>query len=155
MVARNVGKRTDPVDTDTSTLQARLRGAGLRSTGPRLLVLQKLTGRPSPVSHGELCEEMKRDGLDRATIYRNLTDLTEAGIVTRVDLGDHVWRFELRIRDEVHTAAHPHFVCSDCGTVSCLTDSAVKIVRGKRAPRSLGSKHVAVQITAKCDDCLD
>lgn len=150
-----MGKRQDGEDTGTSTLQARLRGAGLRSTGPRILVLRQLTGRASPVSHGELCEEMKRDGLDRATIYRNLTDLTDAGIVTRVDLGDHVWRFELRTRDEGHTSAHPHFVCSDCGSISCLTDSAVKIVRGKRAPRSLGGKHVAVQITAKCDDCLE
>lgn len=136
-------------------MQSKLREAGLRSTSPRLAVLRQLTGRAAPVSHGELCEEMKRDGLDRATIYRNLTDLTDVGIVSRVDLGDHVWRFELKTNDESHAGSHPHFVCSECGAVSCLVDTTVKVSRGKRAPRSLGGKHLAVQITAKCDSCAD
>ena len=33
---------------------------------------------------------------DPATIYRNLTDLSEAGLARRTDVGDHVWRFEAR-----------------------------------------------------------
>ena len=74
--------------------------------------------------------------------------------MSRIDLGDHVWRFELKGKDGGHADAHPHFVCTDCGTVSCLTDVDVRIVRGKRAPRSLATKNVAIQITAKCDACL-
>jgi Fur family ferric uptake transcriptional regulator len=140
-------------DRRLASLQARLREAGLRSTGPRIAVLGNLTGRASPVSHAELCQELQKDGLDRATIYRNLIDLADVGIVSRVDLGDHVWRFELKSKDSNHEGSHPHFVCSDCGTVSCLTDSAVRIVRGKRAPKSLATKKVAIQITAKCDAC--
>jgi Fur family transcriptional regulator, ferric uptake regulator len=147
-----VAKRADRSTVDA--LQKRLRDAGLRSTGPRLAVLRHLMGQTSPVSHAELCVELKTDGLDRATIYRNLIDLADVGIVSRVDLGDHVWRFELKSKDGAHDGSHPHFVCSDCGTVSCLTDSFVRITRGKRAPRSLATKNVAIQITAKCDACL-
>lgn len=132
---------------------ALLRGAGLRSTDSRVAVLQHLASELSPVSHADLFRALEKDGFDRATLYRNLIDLAEAGLLTRTDLGDHVWRFELKKRDGDHVASHPHFVCSDCGTVSCLPDVAVRIVRGKRAPKSLATKNVAVQITALCDDC--
>ena len=148
-----MGKRADR-NSRTDLLQARLREAGLRSTGPRISVLRQLTGQAAPVSHAELCQELKADGLDRATIYRNLIDLAEVGIVSRVDLGDHVWRFELTSKGGDHQGSHPHFVCSDCGMVSCLTDSVVRIVRGKRAPRSLATRSVTVQITGKCDACV-
>lgn len=138
----------------SSELQERLRDAGLRSTGPRIAVLRHLMDQATPVSHAELCHELKNEGLDRATLYRNLIDLADVGIVSRVDLGDHVWRFEVKSRDGAHEGSHPHFVCSECGIVSCLTDSAVRITRGKRAPKSLATKNVAIQITAKCDACV-
>ena len=58
-------------------------------------------------------------GFDKATVFRNLSDLTDAELVSRTELGDHVWRFE--IRDPSHDrSSHPHFVCVDCGTVSCM-----------------------------------
>lgn len=132
---------------------ALLRAAGLRSTDARVAVLHHLASEAAPVSHADLFRALEKDGFDRATLYRNLIDLAEAGLLTRTDLGDHVWRFELKKREGDHVASHPHFVCSDCGTVSCLPDVAVRIVRGKRAPKSLATKNVAVQITALCDDC--
>lgn len=150
-----MAKTTDTTrGVDLDALQARLREAGLRSTSPRIAVLRHLMAAKAPVSHAELCSELKKHRIDRATIYRNLIDLADVGLVSRVDLGDHVWRFELKARGGDHEGSHPHFVCTDCGTVSCLTDVAVRIVGGKRAPRSLATKNVAIQITAKCDACL-
>lgn len=148
-------KRTDATRApELDLLQARLREAGLRSTTPRVAVLRELMATRAPVSHAELCTALKKHHLDRATLYRNLIDLAEVGIVKRVDLGDHVWRFEIKAKDGGHADAHPHFVCTDCGAVSCLTDVDVRIIRGKHAPKSLASKNVAIQITAKCDACL-
>jgi Fur family ferric uptake transcriptional regulator len=150
-----VAKRTDANDEPgLDLLQTRLREAGLRSTAPRIAVLRHLMTTKAPVSHAELCGELKKHHLDRATIYRNLIDLADVGIVSRVDLGDHVWRFEVKAKDGGHADAHPHFVCTDCGVVSCLTDVDVRIIRGKRAPRALATKNVAIQISAKCDACL-
>ncbi len=135
-------------------LQALLRTSGLRSTQPRIAVLQRLHEATAPQSHGELVELLAHDGYDRATIYRNLTDLADAGIVTRSDLGDHVWRFSLQkgVAGARHEGHHPHFVCSDCGTIACLEGVSLH-VEGSTVPKSVGRLNVEIQLTGLCDDC--
>ena len=96
-----------------------LRAAGLRSTPARIAVLIALQKGNKPQTHAELSERLVPLGFDKATVFRNLTDLTDVDLVSRTELGDHVWRFE--IRDPNHDrSSHPHFVCVDCGTVSCM-----------------------------------
>ena len=107
---------------------------GLRSTAPRIAVLRRLLVATTPVSHGELVDTLAEEGMDRTTVYRNLVDLTEAGLVQRTDLGDHVWRFELK-RGDGESVRHPHFTCTDCGAVSCLPEVTVS-VKPARACRS-------------------
>jgi Fur family ferric uptake transcriptional regulator len=108
----------------------------------------------TPVSHPELFEALAQQGFDRATLYRNLVDLAEAGIVRRTDLGDHVWRYEMRSSEDGHVIEHPHFVCTDCGEVACLPGVDVKIVSsGNETPRSVRSHKVAVQLSGRCNQC--
>ena len=38
-----------------------------------------------------------------------------------MELGDHVWRFELRRDADDHEGDHTHFLCVNCGGVSCVT----------------------------------
>jgi Fur family ferric uptake transcriptional regulator len=134
-------------------LKATLRGAGLRSTAPRIAVLKRLIGASTPVSHGELVDTLSDEGMDRTTVYRNLLDLTEAGLVQRTDLGDHVWRFELK-RLEDAGVRHPHFTCTDCGAVSCLPEVSLSVKPGKGVPRSLRKgRGVEIQLRGKCDAC--
>lgn len=123
--------------TDTDAARKRIRGAGLRCTAARLAVLGHLQGVPAPRTHAEVSAALAGRGFDRATIYRNLTELTEARLLSRVDLGDHVWRFEIRHAhdEEPGNGGHPHFVCTACGEVSCLDDVRVAITphAGRRA----------------------
>lgn len=133
-------------------LKSTLRGVGLRSTAPRIAVLKRLMGATTPVSHGELVDTLADEGMDRTTVYRNLVDLTEAGLVQRTDLGDHVWRFELK-RGGEDTIKHPHFTCTDCGTVACLPEVSLSVKPGKGVPRSLSKQRVEIQLRGKCDDC--
>ncbi len=130
-----------------------LREAGLRTTRPRLRVLEQLGRASTPISHGELVEELEQQGMDRTTVYRNLLDLTDAGLVRRSDLGDHVWRFELKRGDAEREPEHPHFTCTDCGTVECLPEVTVQVARGQRAPKSIVRRQVEVQLRGLCDDC--
>ena len=98
--------------------------AGMRTTAARLAVIRRLQGARSPVSHAEVAENLVPLGFDKATIFRNLTDLVDAGLVSRTELGDHVWRFELR-NPKHPEGHHPHFVCVDCGMVTCIHDGDI------------------------------
>ena len=133
-------------------LKSTIRGVGLRSTAPRVAVLKRLIVATTPVSHGELVETLAAEGMDRTTVYRNLVDLTEAGLVRRTDLGDHVWRFELK-RGEGESVRHPHFTCTDCGSVVCLPEVTLSVKAGKGVPKSLSKQKVEIQLRGKCDDC--
>ena len=133
-------------------LRSTIRGVGLRSTAPRIAVLRRLLVATTPISHGELVDTLAEEGMDRTTVYRNLVDLTEAGLVQRTDLGDHVWRFELK-RGEGESMRHPHFTCIDCGVVSCLPEVTLSVKTGKGVPRSLSRQKVEIQLRGKCDDC--
>jgi Fur family ferric uptake transcriptional regulator len=123
---------------------------GIRVTAQRIVILRELARARVPVSHAELTERLAGPTLDRATIYRNLIGLHEAGMLVRTQLGDNIWRYELPHARSPDHGAHPHFVCVDCGDVACLPESAVAI-RGQFA-----GKHVTeVQLRGHCTECRD
>ena len=138
---------------DLAALAGTLRAAGLRRTGPRVAVLARLSAAESPMTHAALADELAHLGFDRATIYRNLIDLSDAGLVSRTDLGDHVWRFELKGSTGKHANVHPHLVCSECAEVSCLTDVEVKIVPVRGSVTRLRARNCEVQLRGVCDRC--
>src|SRR5688572_24016478 len=140
--------------TSLDDLRSRIRNVGLRATAPRIAVLRSLLNVATPQSHAEVVERLAPEGWDRATIYRNLTDLTEAGLVRRTDLGDHVWRFDLRVQQKGHAESdHPHFMCDECGGVLCLPDESVELKPARGAPRALQRNRVQIQIRGRCDRC--
>jgi Fur family ferric uptake transcriptional regulator len=144
-------KNTNSVET----LREQIRATGLRVTAPRVAVLQRVLQALSPVTHGEIAEALSPQGWDRATIYRNLIDLTDAGILRRTDVGDHVWRFEVKADDSVAHVdkTHPHFVCDECGDVQCLPEEIVELHASRSAPKSLRGRDVEIQLKGRCDRC--
>lgn len=132
-------------------LRTALRTRGLRATPSRIAVLELLRGEDAPVSHGEVADRLASQPWDRATIYRNLTDLAESGLARRTDVGDHVWRFEALTAE--HDIAHPHFVCTECGTVECLPEIELSVRRAK-APRAVRQRQVEVHVRGLCDACI-
>lgn len=103
----------------------------------------------SPLSHGDVADRLASQTWDRATIYRNLVDLAEAGLLRRTDVGDHVWRFEALGTD--HDTSHPHFVCTECGSVECLPD--LEVTTRKKSPRALKLRQIEVHVRGLCDAC--
>src|SRR5262245_1161177 len=113
-----------------------------------------MIGWAGPLTHGDVCDRLEDAGFDRATVWRNLADLTEAGLVRRTDLGDHLWRFELATKVEHPVPeAHPHFVCTECGNVACLPEGAVTLNPVKGAPRAIADGAVEVQVRGTCNAC--
>jgi Fur family ferric uptake transcriptional regulator len=130
-----------------------IRDAGLRSTGPRVAVLEHLQTTKVPLSHGELVEALAGHGYDAATIYRNLIDLTRAGLLSRINLGDNVWRFELRGPNKALHPEHPHFVCTQCGEVTCLSQVRVKLTPAPGSTKSVVSSISEIVIKGQCTQC--
>jgi Fur family ferric uptake transcriptional regulator len=126
--------------------RALLEGKSLRITDQRIAVLRALSWSRAPVSFPELAERLSPN-LDRATVYRNLVGLTEAGLLVRSQLGDGAWRYQLPNNDEASHGRHPHLVCVDCGDVSCLPPNAVS-VRGETAARV-----TEIQLRGHCAAC--
>jgi len=113
--------------TQPSQLRVLLSSKGIRVTEQRLAVLTALASQTVPVTFPQLAEELEPKGLDRATVYRNLHHLSEAGILIRSQLADGVARYELPPRGTSLHTQHFHLVCVDCGSVTCLPANAVTL----------------------------
>lgn len=142
-----------PREPSAQELKQKLRDVGLRATSARAAVLRCLMEATGPLSHNEVCDRLATLDYDRATLYRNLMDLTEAGVASRTDLGDHLWRFELAGEGGHDEGAHPHFVCRECGEVSCLPEDALEVVGKRGIPRSVRRRQVEIHVRGVCNAC--
>jgi Fur family ferric uptake transcriptional regulator len=134
----------------TEDFRKLLSDSGIRVTEQRLVILCELERLKMPISHPELTERLAGPSLDRATIYRNLLSLAEAGLLVRTQLGDGVWRYELPRTTATKHGAHPHFVCTDCGDIACLPESTVTL-----SPDVSGRVVAEVQLRGQCGECSD
>jgi Fur family ferric uptake transcriptional regulator len=132
-------------------VRKKLREAGLRSTAARLWVMQMLIDAHAPLTHAQVADALVPKGFDRATVYRNLIELSDAKIVSRIELGDHLYRFELKRPNSDGTLEHPHFVCVDCGEVTCLDDVNVAIKPTNKAAKKLEVTEVLLK--GHCGSC--
>lgn len=110
-------------DDSLELVRSLIRDAGLRTTPARIAILMLLIKAQSPQTHSVVADALSPLGVDKATVFRNLKSLTEVGLLRRTELGDHVWRFEaVRTNHEHSDTTHPHFLCVDCGAITCLDD---------------------------------
>ena len=145
-------KTATAVGSSLAEVRELIRQSGLRSTTARIAVLQRLQGAKTPLTHADIAVDLVPQGFDKATVYRNLTDLTEAGLVNRYELGDHVWRFELK-KSTHHDPDHPHFLCLDCGEITCLSDVEVQITPTPGSKKSTISELTEVLLKGHCERC--
>ena|SRR5690348_1730371 len=151
----NKPRNPDEHDEKSRLAAARqlLRQARLRATAPRLSVLRKLLETARPLSHSDLSKELDSQGFDRVTVFRNLQDLAEAGILSRLDVGDHTWRFELHPTGDSRLAPHSHFVCDRCKSVSCLSDRDIRVSPRTRRSESMIGRVSAMVLRGRCSHC--
>lgn len=113
------------LDTPTSmSTDSDLKKAGLRSTVPRLKILEILEN--APIRHMGAEDvykkllELKED-IGLATVYRVLTQFEKAGLVIRHSFEGGRSVFELD--DEGH---HDHMLCLECGEVFEFFDKIIE-----------------------------
>jgi len=98
---------------DTDGIKRSLADSGLRNTPQRYAVMAFLMEQAEHPTAAEIFEAVNRvdPRSSRATIYNNLRDLVEAGLVREVAIEGRAARFEAK------GARHHHFICDQCGNV--------------------------------------
>lgn len=134
-----------------ATAKAFLHRAKLRATAARIAVVQCLARERFPLTHAEATERLSEFGFDQSTIYRCLTELADAGILARLDLGDSVRRFELLREKHSGVSDHPHFLCIDCGKIQCLSDFTFKLTPRRGAAKA--GRVTEVLVKGHCVSC--
>src|SRR5579863_9961816 len=98
---------------DPDLIKRSLAGRGLRSTSQRYGVMAFLVEHTGHPTAAEIFEAVNR--LDprstKATIYNNLRDLVQAGLVREVAMEGRAARFDAK------GLRHYHFICDRCGNV--------------------------------------
>jgi Fur family peroxide stress response transcriptional regulator len=98
---------------DPEAIKRSLASSGLRNTPQRYAVIAFLKGQPGHPTAAEIFEAV--NGADprssRATIYNNLRDLVQVGLVREVAMEGRAARFDAK------GLRHHHFICDRCGAV--------------------------------------
>jgi Fur family peroxide stress response transcriptional regulator len=94
-------------------VRQKMDAAGVKFTPQRYCVMAFLMEKPGHPTASDILDGVNR--LDprssRATIYRNLQDLVEAGLVREVAVEGRSARFD------VTGTPHHHFICDRCGAI--------------------------------------
>jgi Fur family ferric uptake transcriptional regulator len=128
------------------------RPAGGRRSGKRDLIVGLFLRQPGHLSADELVDLIRREDrrISRATIYRTLLWMVEAGIARRVDFGEGKFRFE-------HAYRHPrhfHLICKTCDqSFEFLSSDIETLLEEVASARGFAPRQSVVQIYGTCESC--
>jgi Fur family ferric uptake transcriptional regulator len=131
-----------------------LADAGYRRGGARAAMIALLDGQRCALSAAEIEDALRGDGssrpVARASIYRILEELEALRLITRVEVGQGLARFEAA-REEGH---HHHMVCDDCGQVIPFEDPDLEKSIQRLADRvTFAVAEHDVVLHGACADC--
>ena len=129
-----------------------LRPAGGKRSSKRDRILTIFLRQEGHLSADDLFDLVRRTdpGVGRATVYRTLQWLVQAGIARKVDFGEGRSRFEPSYRHPRHF----HLICTTCHQSSEFLSSDVEsLMEEVAAARGFAASQAVVQIYGTCDDC--
>lgn len=134
-------------------LREMLQGSGLRVTDHRLRVLAVVAKVKQPITVHELVDTLrKKEDIDQATVYRNLSSLHEAGLLRRLDFNHGHAHYEL----ETGRASH-QLVCQTCETIEKIDGVSVDDAVRKMFKKSKKFKNTtthSIEIYGSCKNCV-
>src|SRR5712691_8087098 len=129
-----------------------LRPAGAKRSSKRERIVGAFLRHEGHLSADELFELVRRQnpGIGRATVYRTLQWMVEAGIARKVDFGEGRSRFEPSYRHPRHF----HLICTTCHRSSEFLSSDVEsLMEEVAAARGFTPNQSVVQIYGTCEQC--
>ena len=130
----------------------RLRPAGGRRSSKRELIVNVFLRQEGHLSADDLVDLIRSEDhrISRATVYRTLQWMVEAGIARKVDFGEGRFRFE-------HSYRHPrhfHLICKSCNrSYEFLSSDIEGLVEEVAAARGFAARQSVVQVYGTCEEC--
>lgn len=125
----------------------------MKATPKRLAILEILDNESVYLSPEEIWKKMKKQfkKIGLPTVYRNLYELSEGDIISKVTLPDRQLYYYF-CRNRAH---HHHFVCLSCRAVEDVNFCKAKELE-KKVKRDLKGEVVShmMQINGICRNCL-
>src|SRR5471030_243007 len=129
-----------------------LRPAGSKHSTKRDRVMQVFLRQEGHVSADDLFDRVRREAasIGRATVYRTLQWMVDAGIARKVDFGEGKSRFE----PSYGHPRHFHLICTTCHRSSEFLSSDVESLMEEIAQsRNFAAVQSIVQIYGTCEEC--
>ena len=136
----------------TATFIESLRPAGSKRSSKRDLIVNVFLRQEGHLTADELVNLIRREDerISRATIYRTLQWMVDAGIARKVDFGEGRFRFE-------HSYRHPrhfHLICKTCNrSFEFLSSDIEALVEEVAAARGFAPRQSVLQIHGTCEAC--
>ncbi|HSX46045.1 MAG TPA: Fur family transcriptional regulator [Candidatus Saccharimonadia bacterium] len=129
-------------------LKYTLKRHGQSMTGQRRILFEALQGQ-EPQSMAELVRACP--GIDRASVYRNVSLFEKLGIIQRLQIG---WKYKLELSDRFQRHHH-HMTCTNCGrTIALAEDSKLETqLRLLAAHNRFKMKSHQLEIQGLCETC--
>jgi len=129
-----------------------LRPPGSKRSSKREFILNVFLRHEGHLSADDLYDLIHREDqqVSRATVYRSLQWMVEAGIARKVDFGEGRFRFE-------HSYRHPrhfHLICQSCNRSSEFLSSDIEaLIEEIATARNFSARESVLQIYGTCEEC--
>jgi Fur family ferric uptake transcriptional regulator len=130
----------------------RLKPAGGKRSSKREQIVNVFLNQEGHLSADDLVDLIRREDhrISRATVYRTLQWMVDAGIARKVDFGEGRFRFEHSYRQPRHF----HLICKTCHRSSEFLSSDIEaLIEEVAAARDFAVAQSVVQIYGTCDEC--
>src|SRR6476659_6335862 len=131
---------------------SRLKPDGGKPSSKREQIVNVFLRQEGHLSADDLVDLIRREDqrISRATVYRTLQWMVDAGIARKVDFGEGRFRFE-------HSYRHPrhfHLICKSCNrSFEFLSSDIESLLEEVAAARSFAARQSVVQIYGECENC--
>jgi Fur family ferric uptake transcriptional regulator len=138
----------------SSYAHERLASTGFRRGGARSAVIDLLEREHCALTAIEIEDALRGGGrrVGRTTVYRVLEELDGLSLVTKIEVGDGVTRFEAVFPDRAEH--HHHLVCDECGKLTPFTDDELeRAIRRVARRESFTVNDHDVTLHGACERC--
>jgi Fur family transcriptional regulator, ferric uptake regulator len=143
----------EPDETWVQRAETELAATGRKRGGARRALLELLASQTCALTALEIEDALgARRRVSRASVYRILDELERLGLVTRVETGQAMVRYE-RAHDS-REGHHHHLVCDSCGLVMPFSDDALERAidaLSKRVPLAVSEHEIVLH--GSCRAC--